>query len=257
MIFGARNHPDCVMATHPAKVQSEVVVPHLDNERDCIVRDLIVLPLRVGAFATHVGVRITEQRLGAALSVARRFLDVAAPPPAGTARRYGILDSYDFDVVVARGPSVADRRPSPPPSAPAPAAPARAAEVEQAPPPAAPRRAAEAKRTAEAQDTSPVAELAPSHVSEQPRFVEAFAEPGAEDGAGAFVHIDEPWKGYAQMAANDVIAHLAAATREELAVVELYERSHRGRRTVLAAAKRQLQRAAAHGVNHGSGADHV
>jgi hypothetical protein len=80
-------------------------------------------------------------------------------------------------------------------------------------------------------------------VSEEPELVEAFADPGAEDGAGAAVHVEEPWEGYAHMTANEVIARLADASQEELATVTLYERVHRGRRTVLAAARRQLQRA--------------
>jgi hypothetical protein len=45
------------------------------------------------------------------------------------------------------------------------------------------------------------------------------------------------------MTADDVIARLAAASREELVAVELYERRHRGRRTVLTAAARRLRRA--------------
>jgi hypothetical protein len=82
-------------------------------------------------------------------------------------------------------------------------------------------------------------------VSEEPRFVESFAEPGAEEGVGAAVHVREPWKGYGQMTAKDVVARLTGASREELAAVELYERAHRSRRTVLAAADRGLRRATA------------
>src|SRR5436309_12999438 len=33
----------------------------------------------------------------------------------------------------------------------------------------------------------------PAHVSEEPVVVEEFAEPGAEEGAGASVTVDEPW----------------------------------------------------------------
>src|SRR5689334_19972782 len=35
----------------------------------------------------------------------------------------------------------------------------------------------------------------PAHISEEPELVEEFAEPGAEDGAGAEVHVQEPWDG--------------------------------------------------------------
>jgi hypothetical protein len=90
-------------------------------------------------------------------------------------------------------------------------------------------------------DTAPRA--GPAHVSDEVQFVEAFAEPGAEEGAGAEVHVEEPWRSYQQMSASEVISRLAEATREELATVELYERLHRRRSTVMAAAQRQLERA--------------
>jgi hypothetical protein len=87
----------------------------------------------------------------------------------------------------------------------------------------------------------------PAHVSEEPELVDSYAEPGAEDGPGASVHVEEPWKGYGHMAADDVVDRLAAASREEIAAVELYERLHRRRRTVLEAAERELRRASVPG----------
>ena len=67
------------------------------------------------------------------------------------------------------------------------------------------------------------------------------AEPGAEDGAGAQIRIAEPWDGYRQMSAKDVIARLADATPAELAAVQLYETSNRHRQTVLTAVGRALK----------------
>jgi hypothetical protein len=81
----------------------------------------------------------------------------------------------------------------------------------------------------------------PVHVSEEPELVQEVAEPGAEDGAGASVTVDEPWPGYARMTARDVIARLADATPAELAAVQLYESFHRDRQTVRAAAERNLK----------------
>ncbi|HEY2260773.1 MAG TPA: hypothetical protein VGH45_13715, partial [Solirubrobacteraceae bacterium] len=81
------------------------------------------------------------------------------------------------------------------------------------------------------------------HVSEEPILVEEVAEPGAEDGAGAEVHVAEPWDGFRQMAADDVIDRISGASAAELAAVELYELSHRNRRTVLAAVEQELARA--------------
>jgi hypothetical protein len=67
------------------------------------------------------------------------------------------------------------------------------------------------------------------------------AEPGAEEGAGAAIHVMEPWTGYAQMSAKDVIARARSANPAELATVRLYESRHRSRQTVLAAVDRQLK----------------
>jgi hypothetical protein len=81
----------------------------------------------------------------------------------------------------------------------------------------------------------------PVHVSEQPELVEEVAEPGAEDGAGAEVHVEQPWDGYDRMKAADVIDRLAAASTAELAAVQLYETGTKGRRTVLETVERELR----------------
>ncbi|MGH2856409.1 MAG: hypothetical protein ACRDMJ_02865 [Solirubrobacteraceae bacterium] len=83
---------------------------------------------------------------------------------------------------------------------------------------------------------------APSHVSAEPELVREEADPGAEDGAGAQLRVAEPWAGYHLMKARDVIDHLVSASPEELATIELYELSHRRRRTVVAAADSALRR---------------
>jgi hypothetical protein len=87
----------------------------------------------------------------------------------------------------------------------------------------------------------------PTHVSEEPELVDELAEPGAEDGAGAELHIREPWQGYRHMNAREVTARLAGASDAELAAVQLYESSTQGRQTVLAAVERQMR------VGNGSG----
>jgi len=81
----------------------------------------------------------------------------------------------------------------------------------------------------------------PVHVSEEPVLVEERAEPGAEEGAGAEVRIQEPWEGYEESTAKDVIARLGTATTAELAAVQLYESGHRGRQIILAAVERELR----------------
>jgi hypothetical protein len=81
----------------------------------------------------------------------------------------------------------------------------------------------------------------PAHVSEEPTLVEEFAEAGAENGAGAQVHIAEPWDGYAHMNAQDIIARLSHADAAELAAVQLYEAAHRSRATVMTVVERELR----------------
>jgi hypothetical protein len=83
----------------------------------------------------------------------------------------------------------------------------------------------------------------PVHVSEEPELVQELAEPGAEEGAGAQLRIVEPWAGYDEMKAADIVQRMAFATREELAAVELFELARRNRKSVVAAAQRALKRA--------------
>jgi hypothetical protein len=90
-------------------------------------------------------------------------------------------------------------------------------------------------------EPEPPTPVEPVHVSEEPELVQEVAEPGAEDGAGASVTIDEPWPGYARMTAKQVIERLADATPAELAAVQLYESINRDRQTVRAAAERSLK----------------
>jgi hypothetical protein len=85
-------------------------------------------------------------------------------------------------------------------------------------------------------------ELVPDHVDEEIELVAEAAEEGAEDGAGAELHVDPPWDGYDRMTAGDIRDRLSAATPAEAAAVELYEAIGKSRRTVLDAAERALRR---------------
>jgi hypothetical protein len=81
----------------------------------------------------------------------------------------------------------------------------------------------------------------PAHVSEEPELVAEVAEPGAEDGAGASIAIAEPWPGYRQLTASEVISRVRDATPAELGAIELYESANRDRQTVRAAVQRNLK----------------
>jgi ferritin-like metal-binding protein YciE len=54
---------------------------------------------------------------------------------------------------------------------------------------------------------------------------------------------DEPWPGYDELNASEVVAALGEATDERVASVRSYERAHKDRTTVLNAAERQLTHA--------------
>jgi pimeloyl-ACP methyl ester carboxylesterase len=73
------------------------------------------------------------------------------------------------------------------------------------------------------------------HVDEGLEEVAESADPAAEDGAGAEVHVDEPWEGYDAMRVPEIKARLKDAPAELLAVVRLYESAHKKRAGVLRA----------------------
>jgi hypothetical protein len=78
-------------------------------------------------------------------------------------------------------------------------------------------------------------------IDDTDEVVAEFAESGAEDGAGAQIVFDEPWKGYDAANVEAVTHEIAGADAAELAVIELYEQTHKGRKTVLEAAARRLK----------------
>jgi len=127
--------------------------------------------------------------------------------------------------VFPAGPDSPERAPVPPP-APSPR----------------PRRAAPARPNGGAPPTQPVPPPVvdePLHVSEEPELVAEVAEQGAEEGAGAEVHVDPPWDGYDEMSAADIRDRLQAEDVSAAAAVTLYEASRKGRSSVLEAASRR------------------
>ena len=187
-------------------------------------REMITLPIRAGVCATRLAVHITARAAGAALGITRLAFGSTEPEEPDA--------SVEVGVVIVSSPAPAEATAIVAPTPPEPA-------LEPVP------TAVTAPEVAPAPEGQGPAEIPPEHVSEGLHFVEAFAEPGAEEGAGAAVHVREPWRDYAQMTADEVIGRLVDATPEELAAVTLYEGAHRRRKTVLAAARRQLQAASA------------
>lgn len=199
-----------------------------------MVGELITLPVRIGVRATRMWLHAAEGVVSIAANAAELLLDatnrqsVRGPDPRDIAPRSEIDPAP---------PPRAPRPPAPPPPPAPPSPPAPPEPQRQGPP------EVSAAPPAERHEPTPSAtgEREPAHVSEEPVLVEEFAEPGAEDGAGAQVEVEAPWSGYDQMNAKQVIGRLAEATPEELAAVQLYESGHRSRHTILAAVQRELQ----------------
>jgi hypothetical protein len=108
--------------------------------------------------------------------------------------------------------------------------------------PPAPARESEPQPRATVPEPEPPPPLepeAPVHIDTEPELVGEFAEAGAEEGAGPEVHVDEPWDRYRQMRVADIRDRVAVAGLEELAVIQLYETTHRRRRSVLDAVERR------------------
>ena len=228
------------MTAHPEYSHDRVVLQNLHTNQDRLVRDVITLPLRIAACATRLGVRVTRHAVVATLDATWRLIEAVAPvePRSAATDDRAQADGVRLDIMVVPPRNLGA---TPSTSAQAPKAPPPAA-AEPPPPPA-----------AEAAAPPRSADISPGHVSEELQFVEAFAEPGAEEGAGAAVHVMEPWRGYRQMTANEVIERLADASREELAAVLLYEGGHRRRQTVIAEARRSLREATAATGREGRG----
>jgi len=172
-----------------------------------MVGELITLPLRATGAAMRLWWRAADEALSLASGAAGFLIDRVSP-------------------VESRVPESAPRAEA-----------AEAPSMRPVPVPA-PLRAA---RSAEPAQTPTPAPEQPTHVSEEPTLVEEVAEPGAADGAGPEIHIREPWEGYREMSAREITARLADASAAELAAVELYEGSNRGRQTILAAVARQMK----------------
>ena len=75
---------------------------------------------------------------------------------------------------------------------------------------------------------------APAHVSSDPEPVASF---GPADEPGARLQIDAPWEGYDGQPAAEVIKRVRMGDDATRAVVLLYERSHKARKSVIAAAE--------------------
>lgn len=177
--------------------------------------------------------------------------DLLAPVRLGFRIGFGVL-RFELRVVEQLIDRLAPPDSPRPAATPAPSRPApRPATIPDAPPgaastPPAPEAAASAPPPPVAEPAAPErrvfeAELQaePVHIDDEPELVAEFADPGAEEGAGAEVHVAEPWDGYRAMDAAGIRDRIATAEVAELTVIQLYESAHRKRRTVLEAVERR------------------
>jgi hypothetical protein len=75
---------------------------------------------------------------------------------------------------------------------------------------------------------------APEHVSSDPEPVASF---GPADEPGPLLEVEPPWPDYDQHPASEVVKRVRQGDEATRAVVLLYERTHKGRQSVIAAAE--------------------
>ena len=80
------------------------------------------------------------------------------------------------------------------------------------------------------------------HVSEEATLVAEFGDGDGDAGPGADVEIAEPWHGYDEATAREIVQRVRAAGGELAAAVRMYEAANKHRVTVLDAAERALER---------------
>jgi hypothetical protein len=231
-----------------------------------MTQKLLTLPFRVGFSAARTALDLSARTLDLSAKLAGTAIEILRPGG-------GHSDAQTPPSPPAQRPSPPAQRPSPPAQRPSPPAqPARANELRQAEPgdragsrapqPARSDRVNGHPAAAPAAPPAPTPPPAPASVTppdEQPdtplshqqevvktlededEVVAEFAEPGAEDGAGAQLDVQEPWAGYARMNASTIIARIDQAGPAELALLELYEQTHKKRQTVLGAAAKRLR----------------
>jgi hypothetical protein len=107
------------------------------------------------------------------------------------------------------------------------------------PPPPAPPTAPAGRPRSRSNGGAPPVAPEPAHVSEEPELVAEVADRGAEEGAGAEVHVDEPWEGYNRMTAAAIRGRLRMEGPAVAGTVRLYEAAHKGRSSVLEEAGRR------------------
>jgi hypothetical protein len=99
--------------------------------------------------------------------------------------------------------------------------------------PAARPRAAARRRPAPTPAPAPAPPRSPRHISTDAETVASF---GPADDPSPTLEVQAPWSGYDSQPAAEVIKRIRAGDEATKAVALLYERGHKGRRSVIQAA---------------------
>ena len=193
-----------------------------------MIPKVVSLPVRVGLRVTRTTLGLSVKLAGAVAGEVVHVVQSRFSPPAGQS------------APASAEPSTSAPAGSDEPSSRTPAGPAT-------PVPPAPDRAPVAPvEDVVSPDELPATPLTREEanaktIDDSDELVAEFAEPGAEDGAGAELNFEEPWEGFDTETAEAVSARIAHADAAELAVLELYEQTHKQRKTVLDAAAQRLR----------------
>ena len=109
-----------------------------------------------------------------------------------------------------------------------------AAEAAARRPAARPGAARQRTRPTPIRPVEPAPAPAPAHVSEEAEQVASF---GPSDDPGSMIEVQAPWARYDEHSAAEVIKRVRSGDEATRAVVLLYERTHKARKSVIAAAE--------------------
>lgn len=83
------------------------------------------------------------------------------------------------------------------------------------------------------EELPPIEDDLSGHIDSEVEVVAEVADAEAPDSPGPQIHVDEPWEGYGQMKAPDIVDRVGTADQATKAVVRLYEQTHRKRKSIL------------------------
>lgn len=222
-----------------------------------MTQKLLTLPFRIGFGAARTAIDLSAKTLDLSLHLAGSAIDTFWPgsssesaepdrqPSASDTHTDAPTSATTTDTATGTGAATATTTATDRPARPKPARESRVNGHGTQHAPATPPASAQ-PAPAPPPEQQPDTPLSPQQdaiktIADEEEVVAEFAEPGAEDGAGAQIEVDEPWDGYAEMNASAIIGRIDQAGAAELALLELYEQMHKKRQTVLSAAAKRLR----------------